>query len=151
MTRKNAISIVKICVLVLFGASLCFVCSCKKADDDATTNQPTTPTTPEQPTVTAEEPEGEEAKEPEPPVVEKPEVEEVMEPETPGEDTAKAGWVPVPLELPKPMFVGTPQDTKVPNLEKPRGGPRPPFLAPEGTENLALNKPVSRSPPCWIC
>jgi len=43
------------------------------------------------------------------------------------------------------MFVGTPQDTKVPNLEKPLGHARPPFLAPPGTKNVALGKPVSAS------
>ena len=32
-----------------------------------------------------------------------------------------------------------------PNLEKPLGKPRPPFLAPAGTTNLALHKPVSGS------
>lgn len=46
---------------------------------------------------------------------------------------------PIELELPKPMFIGTPQNMQVPNLEKPLGKPRPPFLAPEGTENVALN------------
>lgn len=50
---------------------------------------------------------------------------------------------PIPIELPKPMFEGTPQNLKVPNLEKPRKGPRPPFLAPEGTVNLAKGKRVS--------
>ncbi len=44
-----------------------------------------------------------------------------------------AGWVPIDIKLPKPMFVGTPQDTRVPNLEKPLGKARPPFLAPAGT------------------
>jgi hypothetical protein len=34
---------------------------------------------------------------------------------------------------------------KVENLEKPLGKPRPPFLAPEGTTNVALNKPISAS------
>ena len=29
--------------------------------------------------------------------------------------------VPIDLKLPKPMFVGTPQNLKVPNLEKPLG------------------------------
>jgi hypothetical protein len=53
--------------------------------------------------------------------------------------------VEVRIELPKPMFVGTPQDIKVENLEKPLGKPRPPFLAPEGTVNLARGKPVSAS------
>jgi hypothetical protein len=41
------------------------------------------------------------------------------------------------------MFVGTPQDTKVPNLEKPLGKPRPPFYAPAGVKNAAFEKPVS--------
>ncbi len=53
--------------------------------------------------------------------------------------------VPIKLELPKPMFVGTPQPARVENLEKPLGKPRPPFLAPVGTTNVALNKPVSSS------
>ena len=46
---------------------------------------------------------------------------------------------PIKLELPKPMFIGTPQNMQVPNLEKPLGKPRPAFLAPEGTKNVALN------------
>ena len=46
------------------------------------------------------------------------------------------------IELPKPMFVGTPQDVKTPNLERPLGKPRPPFYAPAGTKNVALGKPV---------
>ena len=53
--------------------------------------------------------------------------------------------VPIPLELPKPMFVGTPQNFRVANLEKPLGRPRPPFLAPAGTTNVALGMPVSGS------
>jgi hypothetical protein len=58
---------------------------------------------------------------------------------------AGAKLVPLNIELPKPMFVGTPQDIKVDNLEKPLGKPRPPFLAPEGTVNLARDKPVKSS------
>jgi hypothetical protein len=50
----------------------------------------------------------------------------------------------VEIPLPKPMFVGTPQDGRTPNLERPRGL-RPPFLAPVGTTNVALGKPVSSS------
>ncbi len=53
--------------------------------------------------------------------------------------------VPLQIKLPKPTFVGTPQDARTPNLERPRGRPRPPFLAPPGTTNLALGKPVSAS------
>lgn len=55
--------------------------------------------------------------------------------------------VPLPLVLPKPMFEGTPQNLKVPNLEKPLGKPRPPFLAPAGAANVAKGKPVSSSTP----
>ena len=58
---------------------------------------------------------------------------------------AGAKMVPIKIELPKPMFVGTPQDIKVENLEKPLGRPRPDFLAPEGTVNLAKDKPVKSS------
>ena len=54
---------------------------------------------------------------------------------------------PLPIELPKPMFEGTPQNLQVPNLEKPRGGPRPAFLAPAGAVNLAKGRRVSGSEP----
>ncbi len=33
----------------------------------------------------------------------------------------------------------------MPNLEKPLGRPRPPFLAPAGTTNIAKGKPVTNS------
>ena len=52
---------------------------------------------------------------------------------------------PLPIVLPKPLFEGTPAPPNVPNLEKPSGRPRPAFLAPAGTTNLALHKPVSGS------
>ncbi len=55
----------------------------------------------------------------------------------------KSKLVPLKIDLPKAMFIGTPQNMQVPNLEKPLGKPRPPFLAPEGTVNVALNKPVT--------
>lgn len=47
---------------------------------------------------------------------------------------------PLKVRLPYPMFVGTPQDFDVPNLESPLGSSRPAFLAPAGTKNLALDK-----------
>jgi hypothetical protein len=55
--------------------------------------------------------------------------------------------VPLPLELPKPLFVGTPRPISVPNLEKPRAGRRPEFLVPAGTVNLAKGKAVTSSDP----
>ena len=52
---------------------------------------------------------------------------------------------PIPIELPKPMFEGTPQNLAVPNLEKPLGRARDPFLAPAGVTNVARDKEVTSS------
>jgi len=52
---------------------------------------------------------------------------------------------PIPIELPKPMFEGTPQNLSVPNLQKPLGRPRDPFLAPAGVANVARDKMVISS------
>ncbi len=49
------------------------------------------------------------------------------------------------LQLPKPMFVGTPRNIKTPNLEIVTGKPRGPFFVPKGTKNLSLKKTVSSS------
>jgi hypothetical protein len=51
--------------------------------------------------------------------------------------------VPIKIELPPAMFVGTPTNLAIDNLEKPLGKPRPPFLAPAGTENVSLGKAVT--------
>ncbi len=64
-----------------------------------------------------------------------------------GPPEGEAGLSPVELDLPEPMFTGTPKPINVQNVEKPRGKPRPPFLAPAGTVNLAAGKPVSSSDP----
>ena len=113
--------VVKIALCMLFVLSLCLLPSCKKGDDtgNGDAKQPTSTTT----------------------------TPETNENTTPGETaTANAGGlVKIELVLPKPMFVGTPQDTKVANLEKPLGHARPPFLAPPGTKNVALGKPISGS------
>jgi len=50
---------------------------------------------------------------------------------------------PIKIDLPEPMFVGTPTNLSVPNLEKPLGKARAPFLAPKGTINLASGKSVT--------
>jgi len=47
---------------------------------------------------------------------------------------------PVDFQLPFPMFIGTPQNFNVDNLEMPLGEPRPTFYAPVGTINVALEK-----------
>jgi len=49
------------------------------------------------------------------------------------------------IRLPKPMFIGTPKNIASPNLEKPTGRKRPPFLAPRGVTNVAAGKPVTAS------
>jgi len=75
------------------------------------------------------------------------------QPGQPGSETPAAtqgqnsgDLVPIPLVLPKPQFVGTPENLSgVENLEKPLGKMRPPFYAPPGVQNIALNKPVTAS------
>jgi len=53
--------------------------------------------------------------------------------------------VPLVLDLPKPLFVGTPVPIKVPNLEKASAAKRPDFLVPVGTVNLARGKTATAS------
>jgi hypothetical protein len=53
--------------------------------------------------------------------------------------------LPLPIQLPKPMFEGTPENLGVPNLQKPLGRPRDPFLAPAGVTNVAKGKKVTSS------
>ncbi|MCX6951448.1 MAG: discoidin domain-containing protein [Verrucomicrobia bacterium] len=53
--------------------------------------------------------------------------------------------VPLQLELPKPLFAGTPRPISLPNLEKPRSGPRPALMVPAGTTVLSKGKPVTSS------
>ena len=67
------------------------------------------------------------------------------EPKKKSEAKAAEG-VPLELELPKPAFKGTPKH--VPpgtRLEKPRGKPRAPFLAPVGSKCISRGKPISSS------
>jgi hypothetical protein len=52
---------------------------------------------------------------------------------------------PIPIRLPQPLFEGTPQNLRVPNLEKPRWKAREPFLAPAGVRNVARRKTVTSS------
>ncbi len=57
-----------------------------------------------------------------------------------------ADLAPLPIELPQPGYAGTPKDMPPDTTaEKPSGKPRPPFLAPKGVKNVALNKPVTSS------
>ena len=49
------------------------------------------------------------------------------------------------IQLPKPMFVGTPKNIRTPNLETVTGRPRGPFTVPAGTVLLSAGKPVGAS------
>ena len=57
----------------------------------------------------------------------------------------KQGKEELKLQLPKPMFVGTPRNIKTPNLETVTGKPRGPFFVAKGTKLLSLKKPVTSS------
>jgi hypothetical protein len=56
-----------------------------------------------------------------------------------------ADEVPLKLDLPKPLFVGTPRPLQVSNLEKPRIGRLPDLMVPAGTVNLSNGKTVTGS------
>jgi hypothetical protein len=61
------------------------------------------------------------------------------------EKAKKASLAPLPIELPKAMFVGTPKNIRSPNLRRITGKKRAPFLAPKGAKNLAQEKEVTGS------
>jgi len=53
---------------------------------------------------------------------------------------------PAPIVLPKPGYEGTPPNfLNIPNMEKPSGKERGPFLAPAGVTNVAKGKKVTSS------
>jgi hypothetical protein len=140
MMKKNLKSMVKIVLLAALVLGLCLGLSCTKTPEEGSSEQSQ-----------ASAPEASQPSQPQPEITAAPPAESAPEAPKP-EETPQASQpssdqklVAVDIELPKPMFVGTPQDTRVENLEKPLGKPRPPFLAPEGTTNVALNKAISGS------
>lgn len=52
---------------------------------------------------------------------------------------------PLKLELPRPLFAGTPRPIQLPNLEPAPTGKRPDFMVPAGTKLLSREKPVTSS------
>jgi hypothetical protein len=152
MMKKDFNSIVKTCVCVLFVLSVCFVASCKKSPEKpASPPQANKTTTPQTPAASTPKPAATKTASEAPSPTAKPAVAKTVSeaPAKPAVSPAPAattqGLVPVDIKLPRPMFVGTPTDIRVANLEKPLGKPRPPFLAPPGTKNVALGKPVTSS------
>jgi hypothetical protein len=57
----------------------------------------------------------------------------------------EAGKEELKLQLPKPMFIGTPRNISSPNLERITGKPRGAIFVPAGTKLVSLNKPVTAS------
>jgi hypothetical protein len=143
MTMRQDWGVIRIVLLTAFVLSLGFGVSCKKSA------QPAPPAAPKQ----SAAPQPKEQPAPAPGVQTAAQPAETAKPaepapapaEPPAAQASGAKMVPINIELPKPMFVGTPQDIKVPNLEKPLGKPRPPFLAPEGTVNVARDKRIASS------
>ncbi len=133
MIKKNFSFMVKILICAVIAASVCIFSSCKKSPQDTETPPPAPAQ--ENPDVNDMSAEN----------TQKPSTDTPMPTPPPETMQAPAGMAPINIELPKPMFVGTPQDVRVTNLEKPLGGPRPPFLAPVGTTNVAAGKPVTSS------
>jgi hypothetical protein len=66
----------------------------------------------------------------------------LLAPAAPAQDQEKEV---LPIQLPKPMFVGTPKNIRTPNLETITGKPRGPFMVPVGTALLSAGKPVAAS------
>ncbi len=164
MRKKGHNWVVNVSICILIVMALFVVASCKQSEEEATTPTQPQKTETKSDTVVPVEPvketvvksvsdvSVEPVKETVKSVSETPEETKVTPPTTTdtekveqpvGTDAIASKWVPIPIKLPKPMFVGTPQDTKVENLEKPLGKPRPPFYAPPGVTNVAFEKPVS--------
>ena len=53
--------------------------------------------------------------------------------------------VPIEVKLPRAQFVGTLENMRAPRVKPVQRKAGPPFLAPEGTRNVALGKPVTSS------
>jgi hypothetical protein len=132
MMKKDVCLFVKVITCFLLVLCVLFAPSCKKSPSESpsgnSSEQATGETIPPPPDQTT---------------AQVPDEVDNSQDTTPGVD--KSGWVPIDIKLPRAVFIGTPQDTRVPNLEKPLGKDRPPFLAPEGTKNIAAGKPVSSS------
>lgn len=137
MISRISVPVVKICILVLLVLGL-LITSCKKSEPSAQ-SPPEESSDKQMQELGGEESTEEVSEETQQPCADKPEAKA----DKAVADTNASELVPLDITLPKPMFVGTPQNISVPNLEKPLGKPRGPFLAPVGTKNVAFGKLVS--------
>jgi hypothetical protein len=147
--KKRSDSMMKVVFIAVLAATLCLGMSCEKQQP-----APKAPAAPAAPAASAQPKPADvkpAAAQPAPATTEasKPAATTPAPAASAGPQSAAtpgaAKMAPLAIELPKPMFVGTPQDMKVENLEKPLGKARPPFLAPEGAVLLSKGKPVSAS------
>ncbi len=144
-----------VCLLLLVPLLACIMVGCPPPIDEAgppipvpsTTAPPGVSVPPSVTTPLAADPAFVEPIEPEPEPKAAPEPEMAAPPERAPAAPVLGDMVPLDIELPAPAFRGTPKPAAEPNLEEPLGKPRPPFLAPEGTVNLARGKPVIASDP----
>ncbi len=123
MKQKAFSLIVDSSIVIILSLSLCFISSCRKSGPQETTAENSTQKGTTEPV--------------------EPNASKPLEANQ--ASTKPVELAPIEIELPKPMFVGTPQPAKLPNLEKPLGKDRSPFLAPVGTRNVARGKPVTSS------
>jgi hypothetical protein len=164
MLKRVFVQILSVSIFVFFAGSVLFLASCEKSEPSNTTqnstvqaakpatpsvpgtstNKPAPATTPiaaapaAAPAQATANPQPATQTNPQPvtPLAAKPDVDAA----TPA---VNPDWVAIDINLPKAVFVGTPIPTTVENLEPPLGHARPPFLAPKGVTNVALNKPVT--------
>jgi len=129
---------------MLLAMSFCLGCERKQEQPAETTDVSDTapptakaevaaePTTKEQATASGDKPAEEQPSSP---------------PDSEQSDASKtAELVPLEIKLPTPAFKGTPKNAPPgTTVEKPSGKLRPPFLAPPGATNVALDKPVTSS------
>jgi len=137
MLRKKVGTAINMGLVTLLGFVLVFA-ACKKSPAQAPPKE-TIPAAEPAPKAEIEEPKPVEKPAPQPDA-------NVTLEQKPAAAQPAGDLEPIPLVLPKPMFVGTPQSFRgITNLEKPLGKPRPPFYAPKGTTNITLGKPVTSS------
>jgi len=139
----RSVSLRGLILALLLASAAVLVQACQKSE-------PAAPPPPESPAVAEPAaPSAEPAAEPKEPAEQpkKPAEEAAKPAEQPKEPAVAAGDLePIEIILPQPQFPGTPPALRFgKDVEPPLGKPRPKFMAPKGTTNVALNKPVRGS------
>jgi hypothetical protein len=135
MIKQKYVPVFTIIVCLLLAGSLMFISSCAKStptnDGNTATPQAKAP----------------DAATPKPPAENKPAANPPAEANAPAAVQANvpADLVPIDINLPKKITIGTKTNITIDNLDKTSTAVRPPFLAPKGVKNVALGKPVTSS------